>query len=482
MKKILIGNDIFFIWKIKNKENYKVELNKAEIWIKIIHQELPEAMFIPNYTINGEEISFQFPADKQKYTGIYHLVIIIKDKNTYKIVNRDTFCLSDIYDLNTHNSDWEENQNVKVKILQVENEVSIMNGRDGKSAYEVALDNGFTGTEKDWLNYLSQNISDATLWSRKGNSKTSPLSDFIGTTDKADFVIKTNNKQIAKFTESGVNFGDNCSQTQSNEIARFHAENKFAPSILLSNDMGKFGYPTLNLAIATDNGHFNKNARKGDSVIIKQGGGGANLVIGTRTFTESTDEETRVIIAPNSVKNNEAIVAKAMTGSKTYVGIHTYNPKDYLEINSRTANDSGVTFTQFTSQTPVTEGATPLGVTEKGKLVTINTNPKDSGWINIKLNENILDFGAYYNDSQYRKIGCKLVLRGLVKFTKDFSQPVLFTLPEGFRPQKRFIATSLYSGNIAVRVDILANGNVQVMNSITNEQWVCLDGIELYLD
>lgn len=40
--------------------------------------------------------------------------------------------------------------------------ISGLNGTDGKSAYEIAVDNGFVGTEQEWLDYISGNAGPQT--------------------------------------------------------------------------------------------------------------------------------------------------------------------------------------------------------------------------------------------------------------------------------------------------------------------------------
>lgn len=46
-------------------------------------------------------------------------------------------------------SDW--NQQDDTKLDYIKNKPTTTNGEDGKSAYELAVDNGFNGTEQEWL-------------------------------------------------------------------------------------------------------------------------------------------------------------------------------------------------------------------------------------------------------------------------------------------------------------------------------------------
>ncbi len=80
------------------------------------------------------------------------------------------------------------------------------NGANGQSAYDIWLAQGNTGTQQDFLNSLqgaqgtpgSQNA-----WSLTGNTGTTPTTNFIGTTDSQDWVVKTNNAERIRITSSG---------------------------------------------------------------------------------------------------------------------------------------------------------------------------------------------------------------------------------------------------------------------------------------
>ncbi len=42
------------------------------------------------------------------------------------------------------------------------NVTEVLHGKDGKSAYQIALDNGFVGTEQEWLDSLKGEAYDDT--------------------------------------------------------------------------------------------------------------------------------------------------------------------------------------------------------------------------------------------------------------------------------------------------------------------------------
>ncbi len=227
MKKILIGNDLTLRWTIKNKEDQPINLENANVLVKIAHQDLPGVEFIPNFTKEGNELTIYFPADKQKELGIYHLLLIFNDGHAVRIAARNAFCLSDIYEISAHTNFEDTVENVEVGIIHVESEISMVNGRDGKegkSAYQVAVANGFQGTEQQWLDSLKFDpntviktiyTSDGILTSaRTVDTKSFPLK-FKGLPNKSTDgtfsypVITDSNGQLAKAEGSSYNLLNN---------------------------------------------------------------------------------------------------------------------------------------------------------------------------------------------------------------------------------------------------------------------------------
>lgn len=58
--------------------------------------------------------------------------------------------------INQVQSDWAQTDETKVDYIK--NKPTITNGVDGKSAYEIALDKGFEGTEEEWLESLKSDV------------------------------------------------------------------------------------------------------------------------------------------------------------------------------------------------------------------------------------------------------------------------------------------------------------------------------------
>jgi hypothetical protein len=80
------------------------------------------------------------------------------------------------------------------------------NGQDGLSAYEIWLAEGNSGTETDFLAGITgpQGIPGSQdAWSLTGNAGTDPSTNFIGTTDAQDWVVRTDNIERMRVTENG---------------------------------------------------------------------------------------------------------------------------------------------------------------------------------------------------------------------------------------------------------------------------------------
>ncbi|THV59385.1 hypothetical protein [Chryseobacterium candidae] len=79
------------------------------------------------------------------------------------------------------------------------------------------------------------------------------------------------------------------------------------------------------------------------------------------------------------------------------VGIGTYAPTAKLELNSGTANVSGLKFTNLNSSTPVSSGAT-LGVNANGEVVTVNGNAFTPAFGKVTLPNSVVINGNTTND------------------------------------------------------------------------------------
>ena len=101
-------------------------------------------------------------------------------------------------------SDW--NQSDDTKLDYIKNKPVVTNGSDGKSAYEVAIENGYNGTVQEWLNSLKgQDGTNGT----NGTDGTNGISPHIDQTTGNWFIGETNTGVKASFSSESASEGGN---------------------------------------------------------------------------------------------------------------------------------------------------------------------------------------------------------------------------------------------------------------------------------
>lgn len=158
MNTIRIGNDINVTWKVFTRDGYKYPLDDKILRVWLMSS--PFKKEILNFSLkNRNELSFTIDAKEITRYGVYRLLLIVKDADSelvdasfdadyvFQIVSRyypnfDGDILDGTVDL--------------YPITVLENITGY--GKDGESAYEIAVRNGFVGTEQEWLESLKAEI------------------------------------------------------------------------------------------------------------------------------------------------------------------------------------------------------------------------------------------------------------------------------------------------------------------------------------
>lgn len=158
--KIRIGNDIDITWSILDADeqpyivegrNIAVELNVGKKRVRITEFDLHE-----------NQIHFVYYGKDQKYLGSYNLKFIENEG----AVDMVTFDTEDAFRLMEHSwlaiDEGETPETVQVEVVTVSSELNSKVGPRGYSAYEIAVQNGFVGTEEEWLASLQGSDADVT--------------------------------------------------------------------------------------------------------------------------------------------------------------------------------------------------------------------------------------------------------------------------------------------------------------------------------
>ena len=146
MKKIRIGNDIVIKWRITiNGEEVNLEGLDLSLYISTTYQPRKAIAF----TVAGNEITATYKGTEQKVTGVYRLTLYRNEgENAQSILDAcDAFELVSCSCLTT---------DVAFGGAEVELPVADLGiGVPGLSAYEIAVAEGFKGTQEEWLASLS---------------------------------------------------------------------------------------------------------------------------------------------------------------------------------------------------------------------------------------------------------------------------------------------------------------------------------------
>ena len=147
MKTIRKGSDIVVRWRIfRYGQEYDIALYRESI--SLVLSNMGEKKEITDYSIvDVNTIVFKYRAEDQGL-GIYRLLLIDKSRNSTRIIEEcNAFRL-----VNT--SDAANNDDTLESAITITLTSELTAPADGLSAYEVALQNGFIGTEEEWLQSL----------------------------------------------------------------------------------------------------------------------------------------------------------------------------------------------------------------------------------------------------------------------------------------------------------------------------------------
>ena len=149
-----IGNDIKVCWRIKEKggASYNLEERELLLYMQTGSKTIPVDLTLPSSSIVGNCVSFVFFGKEQQLLGEYMVVLVensgtegmrtVDKERAFRLVPRSSqadSCGSCCPYITTESLELTSVIDSGVK------------GDAGKSAYEVAVDNGFDGTEEEWL-------------------------------------------------------------------------------------------------------------------------------------------------------------------------------------------------------------------------------------------------------------------------------------------------------------------------------------------
>ena len=152
MRRIKIYNDITVRWTITT--NGAAESLEGRN-LSIILRNYISKCIINEYSVSGNTITFVYPATAQRALGEYIVELIDTTDGTRSVDMCNAFELV----AHTEQQNGADESNFVTEPVELTSDMQF--GYDGKSAYEVAVRNGFAGSETEWLASLKGDKGDA---------------------------------------------------------------------------------------------------------------------------------------------------------------------------------------------------------------------------------------------------------------------------------------------------------------------------------
>lgn len=325
--------------------------------------------------------------------------------------------------------------------------VEVNDGRVGASAYEIAVLNGFVGTEQDWLNSLGNGpIYEADIIDLDKYTK-SEVDNFLD--DKLDNPIG-NNTQYLDGAGTPTTF-----PTIPSGITNIGYTPSPTNGIITSNTGTD---ATIPLADGTNAGLVKpskyillESITEAFTTALKITYDDASAWVTNVGLQLKTDFDSLLATGTRLITNAE--ITKLSNTSGTNTGDNTVNTTSNTYADGKVVNTLTNGDTTHSPSSDIVFDALAL----KADATSI---PITTAWTNATL----LNAWVVYNVGtfvQYRKIGDVVEVRGLVK--SGTTGTTIFTLPVGFRPPGASSAMlPCIANGLIARLDVSNNGNVSI--------------------
>ena len=148
-----MGNDFTVTLNIKRKGSPEDFTKASGITVVLLHMTCSFIKIVPSQiTVNGDKISFPVTADQQKEAGRYR-VMLKYHKQGLDGLKTYTVDKCDVFELVPDSCEAETTDTDVIADIDVQIE---QDGKDGLSAYEIALLNGYHGTQEEYEKGLAE--------------------------------------------------------------------------------------------------------------------------------------------------------------------------------------------------------------------------------------------------------------------------------------------------------------------------------------
>lgn len=153
MKKIRIGKDIHITWEIlTNGEPQTLEGRELKL---VLTNPLRQMVDVP-FSVSENVVEASIYGKSQKHLGIYSLTLW----ENYGLIGQTAVDACNAFQLvPTTCLEGGANEGLDAESVEISGEMNV--GIKGASAYEIAVSNGYKGSEEEWLQSLKQPAEDA---------------------------------------------------------------------------------------------------------------------------------------------------------------------------------------------------------------------------------------------------------------------------------------------------------------------------------
>lgn len=156
-----ISTDLLVAIPLINSTGETIDMTDAYDKILMVEHDATKKATSHDFTISEGYLKFQYNSIENNNIGIYNLHFYFKVKNLNSTLGyfQYRYDFNDAFSIVKSSEDEDNLNNSYYKINGTINAY----GENGKSAYEIAVINGFVGTSKEWLDSLKLKYSDLTI-------------------------------------------------------------------------------------------------------------------------------------------------------------------------------------------------------------------------------------------------------------------------------------------------------------------------------
>jgi len=138
-----IGNDTGLAWTITDSDGNDYSLEGKTLTLRMVHAKHGTAVEISDFAVKGNAIGWTFVAAQQKHLGDWIAVL-----------SWDGHIIDSCYALTLVAHSYQEGGSGDIDVTTVQLTGEVLYVQRGYSAYEVAVLNGYSGTETDFVHSL----------------------------------------------------------------------------------------------------------------------------------------------------------------------------------------------------------------------------------------------------------------------------------------------------------------------------------------